>query len=256
MSTLLAMDILPTLDAHGHIDPDRTPEELKSCGAVLAMTLSLEEAARALNRNDPLIAWGVGCYPKKKVAQENLDLDRFKELTQRSPIIGEIGLDSGSPVPIELQIKNFRHILELVKQHPRILSIHSYRTTGLVLDELSKRLPPAAILHWWTGSAAETSRAVELGCFFSIHSAVARHSKFRTRVPPGRILLESDHGYNDPPPAIPCRVQWVEYLVAQQYRMQVQDVRRLAWQNLTRLAKENKLIHLFPLGFQEIFQTI
>lgn len=30
-----------------------------------------------------------------------------------------------------------------------------------------------------------------------------------SRVPPGRILVESDHGYNDPPAAIPCRIEWV-----------------------------------------------
>lgn len=249
------MNSLPTLDAHGHISPDRTPEELNSCGAVLAMTLSLEEAARGMHRNDPFITWGLGCYPQKKDVQEHFDLQQFIELMQNTPIIGEIGLDTGSAVPIELQIQNFSKILTLALDQPRILSIHSYRATGLVLDELSKRPVPAPILHWWTGSAQETTRAVELGCYFSIHSAVARQSKFRTRVPKERILLESDHGYNDPPPAIPCRVQWVEYLVAQQYQMDVIDVRRLTWQNLTRIVKKNQLFDLFPHGFQEIMQA-
>jgi hypothetical protein len=35
----------PTLDAHGHITPTRPADELAGCGAVLAMSISLEEAA-------------------------------------------------------------------------------------------------------------------------------------------------------------------------------------------------------------------
>ncbi len=74
--------------------------------------------------------------------------------------------------------------------------------------------------------------------YFSIHSAVARHSKFRTVVPPERVLIESDLGYRDPPAAIPYRVGWVEHSVAQQYGIAVKDVRRLAWENFARITRE------------------
>ena len=77
-----------------------------------------------------------------------------------------------------------------------------------------------------------------LGCYFSIHSAVARHSKFRTRVPSERVLIESDHGYRDPPAAIPCRVEWVEHLVAQKFGFEVKSVRLLAWRNLATIIRE------------------
>jgi hypothetical protein len=39
------METLPPLDAHAHLDPEQTSEELAASGAVLAMTLSLDEAA-------------------------------------------------------------------------------------------------------------------------------------------------------------------------------------------------------------------
>ncbi len=55
---------------------------------------------------------------------------------------------------------------------------------------------------------------MELGCYFSVHSAVARYSIFRTQVPRERLLVESDHGWADPPGAIPHRVIWVEYLLS------------------------------------------
>ena len=50
---------LLSLDAHAHFNPTRAPEELKEMGAVLAMTLSLEEAAQVTGRQETTIAWGV-----------------------------------------------------------------------------------------------------------------------------------------------------------------------------------------------------
>jgi TatD DNase family protein len=138
-----------------------------------------------------------------------------------------------------------------VAELSRLVSIHSYRATGLVLEELRRRPVAAPVLHWWTGTADETQEAVALGCYFSVHSAVARHSKFRTRVPPERLLVESDHGYRDPPAAIPCRVEWVEHLLGQQLGLDVAEVRRLAWRNLAAILRETGTRERFP----EVFAT-
>jgi TatD DNase family protein len=239
-------DTLPSLDSHAHLDPARTADELAGCGAVLAMTLSLDEAALVIDRRDLPIAWGVGCHPRKPRSQEAFDAERFRELAERTAIIGELGLDTGSRVPLEMQLRTFRQALEAVADLPRLVSIHSYRATGLVIQELRRRPVAAPVLHWWTGSAGETREAVALGCYFSIHSAVARHSKFRTAVPPERILVESDHGYADPPAAIPCRVEWVEHLVAQQLGLEVKEVRRLVWRNLGTIVRETGTRELLP----------
>jgi TatD DNase family protein len=179
--------------------------------------------------------WSVGCHPRKLKPQESFDEQRFSELAKRTAIVGEIGLDTGSRVPLELQLQTFRQALAIVADLPRLVSIHRYQATSLVLEELRRTSVAFPVLHWWTGTADETQEAVALGCYFSIHSAVARYSKFRTRVPPERILIESDHGYRDPPAAIPCRVEWVEHLVGQQLGLDVKEVRRLAWQNLATI---------------------
>jgi len=196
---------LLSLDAHAHFDPARTAQELRHSGAVLAMTLSLSEAERVAGRQEPYIAWGVGCHPRKAAAQDEFDPDRFAALARNTAMVGEVGLDGGSRVPLELQLRTLRAVLDWVAQTPRPVSIHSYRATGLVLVELRRRPVVIPILHWWTGSVAETREAVALGCYFSVHSAVARYSLFRTAVPPERVLVESDHGWSDPPAAIPCR---------------------------------------------------
>jgi TatD DNase family protein len=240
------VEALLPLDAHAHLDPECTSEELAASGAVLAMTLSLDEAARVVDRPEPYITWGVGCHPRSLKAQESFDVGRFRELAERTAIVGEIGLDSGSSVPLELQLRTFRQALAVVAELPRLLSIHSYRATGLVLQELRRRPVAVPVLHWWTGNAQETQEAVSLGCYFSIHSAVARHSKFRTRVPPERVLIESDHGYRDPPAAIPCRVEWVEHLVGQQLRLDVKGVRCLAWHNLATIIHQTGTQRLLP----------
>jgi TatD DNase family protein len=173
-------------------------------------------------------------------------VERFRELAGRSAIVGEVGLDTGSRVPLEVQLQTFRQVLVVVAELPRLVSIHSYRATGLVLEELRRRPVAVPVLHWWTGSAAETEEAVALGCYFSIHSAVARHSKFRTRVPPERLLVESDHGYRDPPAAIPCRVEWVEHLVGAQLGLTQAEVRRLVWRNLATIVRETGTQGLLP----------
>ena len=238
--------VLPTLDAHAHLDPSHSTDELSGSGAVLAMSLSLDEAECATNRNDPYIAWGVGCHPRFPHAQEDFDVKRFRSLAEGMAFVGEVGLDTGAPVPMEIQLRTFRQALEVTAGLGRPVSIHSYRSTGLVLKELQRCPVTVPILHWWTGSMAETKKAVELGCYFSIHSAVARHSKFRLHVPPELILVESDHGLNDPPKAIPCRVEWVEFLVAQQYGMAVNDLRMLAWMNFGSIIRKTGTSHLFP----------
>jgi TatD DNase family protein len=250
------MQPLPSLDAHAHLDPKRSSFELADLGAVLAMTLSLDEAALAVERREPLITWGVGCHPRFIKSQEAFDQERFDRLAKRSAIIGEIGLDTGSRVPLERQLHTFRQALEVAARLPRLVSIHSYQATRLVLDELRRQPVAIPVLHWWTGTAPETQEAVDLGCFFSIHSAVARRSHFRTRVPPERVLLESDHGYNDPPAAIPCRIEWVEHLVGQQYGISVQEVRSLAWQNLATILRQTGTLDLLPERLRVILDTI
>jgi TatD DNase family protein len=245
---------LLTLDAHAHLAPHRTSRELSDAGAVLGMTLSLDEADKVVHREEPMIAWGVGCHPRKAAAQQAFDPDHFAELAEHTAVIGEVGLDVAYQVPLELQLQTFRFVLRFTAQNPRIISIHSFGTnnslktssTGLLLEELHQTPVIAPILHWWTGTAAETRQAVDLGCYFSVHSAVARRSIFRTQVPPERLLVESDHGWGDPPGAIPHRVIWVEYLLSASLGMNVCEVRQLVWQNFTEVVRLTGTRELLP----------
>lgn len=241
-----SMKPLLSLDAHAHLDPTRTPDELKDAGAVLAMTLSLDEATQVVGRREPYIAWGVGCHPRKLKAQGEFRADQFGEWAEHTAIVGEVGLDAGSRVPLERQLHTFRQVLAIVAELPRLVSIHSFRATALVVSELRRRPIAVPVLHWWTGSVEETREAVALGCYFSVHSAVARHAKFRTAVPPERVLIESDHGWADPPMTIPSRIERVENLLEPQLQRSREEVRRLAWQNLAVIIRETGTWPLLP----------
>jgi TatD DNase family protein len=139
--------MLPTPDAHAHLDFSHTVEELHSCGAVLALTLSLEEAELAIGRHEISIVWGVGCHPRKLQAQQAFEWDRFSVLVGRMAIVGEIGLDSGSRVAMDVQLKTFRQALHVVSELPRAISIHSYQATELVLEELRHGPVSVPVLH-------------------------------------------------------------------------------------------------------------
>jgi TatD DNase family protein len=254
------MPDLPSLGAHAHIDPQRASDELIDVGVVLAMTISLGEAEKMLGRNERMIAWGVGCHPRKLAAQKEFTPDRFESLVNRSAIIGEIGLDVAYQVPLELQPRTFRTALTYTARNPLIVSIHAFGTNSatnarsmqLVLDELGRTPVKAPILHWRTGTAAETRQAVDLGCYFSVHSAVAHRSTFRTQVPRERLLVESDHGWADPPGAIPHRVIWVEYLLSASLGMDVKEVRQLVWRNFSEVVRRTGTQVLLPQGIVDL----
>jgi TatD DNase family protein len=243
---------LPTLDAHAHLDVRRHPGTFRDSGIVLAQTFSLADAEHAAARRDRKVAFGVGCHPRLGHAQAAFDPERFGDLASRVALVGEVGLDAGARVPWQVQLATFRAILRTTAASPRLLSIHSFRATRAVLDELRRTPVMSPILHWWTGSADETSEAVRLGCYFSVHAAVARQSKWRTRVPLDRVLIESDHGWSDPPAAIPLRVGWAEHLLARNYGVGVEDLRATAWENFAAIVATTGTVDLLPAGIRSV----
>ena len=70
------------------------------------------------------------------------------------------------------------------------------------------------------------------------------------------MLIESDQGYRDPPAAIPCRVEWVEHLVAQQRKLDVVAVRRLAWENLATIVRQTGTLSLLPEPLAAILSKV
>jgi TatD DNase family protein len=99
--------------------------------------------------------------------------------------------------PMEAQLTALRAALEISSDTPRLLSLHSYKVTDLMLRELQHFQPQGAILHWWLGTPEATEAAVEAGAYFSVNASQAKKWPGLRLLPLDRVLLETDHPFGD-----------------------------------------------------------
>ncbi len=234
---------LPPLDLHAHIDVAVPATQLHGLrGVVFAATRSLAESHTALQRQDDLIVWGVGSHPSLANSHRSFDAHTFRSLIGRTAYVSEFGLDGSARVPMGTQVQTLRGALDVLADEPRIVSLHSYRATDQVLDELASRPVSGVVLHWWLGSVTATKRAVELGCYFSVNAAMFRRSGALCHLPLDRLLAETDHPYGDrsgPEPHQPGNVLPVEHALAQLHGLEPEKVRRITWRNLNQLVRKS-----------------
>lgn len=247
---------LPPLDLHAHIKPGIPPRDLERLGAVVFVaTRSLDEFALTLKRRDAVTIWGAGCHPGVEAAQRNFERKRFSSLISTTAFVSEIGLEGRSKVPAAQQEATFRDVLAELAVHPRITSIHSSGASGRVLDALAHMPIRGAVLHWWRGTPAETTRAVELGCWFSLNAASMRDPERVSSIPLDRILTETDHPSGDrgnPDPRQPGAVADVEASLARIYGTTPAGIRSQVWANLARLVREASVLELLPRPVQRM----
>ena len=236
----------PPLDAHAHIDPEIDPTELLALrAAIFAATRTLEEFESALGRTDPITVWGVGVHPKVPAAFEMFSIQRFERSIERSPLVSEVGLDRYSSIPMPTQERVLSEILRVLRGRPRIVSIHSVGATAEVLHLIEEHAPVGVVLHWWKGTVAQTVRAVELGCRFSINPSDSSHMTAMGRVPANRILTETDYPHGSRRQAVPGDVETIERALAQHGQTTPDLVRRKIWANAAALVAETDTWSLF-----------
>jgi TatD DNase family protein len=232
---------LPTLDLHAHLDPAIDPTELTALpGVVFAASRTLAESDIALQRRDPRVVWGVGCHPGLARNHNTFDPERFEQLVKKTPYVSEIGLD-GSKSNLTRQAATLDAILKILQRNPRLTSIHSTAAHEEILAALTRQPIRGAILHWWLGTPDQTSRAVDLGCYFSINYSAARRLPAIGQIPRDRILPETDHPFGDrssPQPRLPGNTTSVETALANHYDTTSAQLRVVTWQNLSRLVTE------------------
>lgn len=243
------MRALLPLDTHAHIDSQVSIADLtrlRSC--VFAMTRSLAEFETVSERRDSGTIWGVGLHPGLVGKQKAFSEEKFRQLLKLTPLVGEVGLDAKSRVSFDLQLKNFRSILEAVEQTPRIVSVHSYGATAEVIRELTRRPVKGIVLHWWLGSPAMTEEAVRLGCYFSVPPAMSQQVEILRSIPMDRLLPETDHPSGDrfgPQPRRPGNVAEVERRVGSLCGMDAVAARALFWRNFAELVRTTETQAMF-----------
>ncbi|WP_412168325.1 TatD family hydrolase [Curtobacterium flaccumfaciens pv. flaccumfaciens] len=240
----------PPLDVHAHVDPELSAEAIRGLGAfVFAMTRSLDEYALVADRRDTRLVWGAGTHPGRKQFVTAFDVDRFTEAIQGTPLVGEIGLDGGSTVPMAEQVAAFRTALGVLQQTPRLVSIHSASAHLQVIRELHRTPVEGIVLHWWTGSADLTEEALRLGCAFSVPPAMLSNRAVLDQIPPDRLLLETDHPYGDRRSVgtrKPGNVAEVEHRLGERLSRTPFEMRQSGWATLRKLILTLDLRNLFP----------
>lgn len=242
----------PPLDLHAHVDPGIDSASLLNLRSVIfAASRSLAESGKALGRqpSDLLTIWGVGVHPGIKSALDSYTVDEFRNLLGQSAYIGEIGLDGKVPSRLPKQREVLASILSELQKHPRLTSIHSYAATAEVVDELARTPVVGAVLHWWTGDAETTQRAVDLGAYFSVNAASVRKPELLSAIPIDRILPETDHPDGNrygSRPRQPGSTADVELALARHHGVDPADMRLKVWQNLACLVAATNVESLLP----------
>ena len=240
------------VDYHCHIDlyPDHA-RAMRECDADGVVTLAVTTTPRAWERNVELasttqnVRVALGLHPQL-VADRAHEISLWDELLPRSRFVGEVGLDASPRFyrSFDQQKDIFQHILKAcARSGNKILSIHSVRTTNIVLDMIEKDLPTTkgkAVLHWFTGSAKELKRAVDLGCYFSINTAMLlnnKKAKLVKEVPLNRILTETDGPFTQTGnrPSKPADVVMVVGQLAELHRTSETEMIGKIVNNLRRL---------------------
>jgi TatD DNase family protein len=193
------------IDFHCHLDLYPDPVEMVREARsremfVLSVTTTPTafEGTSALASDAPRIRTALGLHPQLAHERKG-ELALFDELVSTTRYVGEVGLDGGPEFKrywCDQQFVFDRILNACSTAGGRILSIHSRRAAGQVLDAL-ERHPGAGVpvLHWFSGTRRELKRAVAMGCWFSVGPAMLAGEKGRAlaaEMPQEKVLTETD----------------------------------------------------------------
>ena len=168
-----------------------TPAEFAEQQAALADAANVRVGAG-------LHPWWVGEYD---VAA---DWDRLYGLIARNRFIGEVGLDS-SPRHADTRKAQLDALAcvahACARTGRKVLSVHAVRAVDQVLDVFERAsvfggmTGNACIIHWFSGTSDQLTRARRAGCYFSVNPRMLESKRGRAyaqTIPADRLLLETD----------------------------------------------------------------
>jgi len=209
-------------DSHCHLDPMRYGEDLAAVlararaagvnGITVIGTRAVDsEAAADLAAREPGLVSAAGIHPNDVHEIDPDEWDRITRLVASGGVaaIGETGLDwYRDAAPRELQRDYFDRHIRLAQKLGLPVVVHTRESIRDALDmlrEAAARGPVAAVLHAFTGTAAEAAEAIEIGCHLGFAGMVTFRSAAELRgvaaaVPLERLLIETDSPFLSPEP--------------------------------------------------------
>lgn len=196
------------VDFHCHLDLfDDFETKIREVENAGIYTLAVTTTPRAWPRNYSLttelryVRPALGFHPQIITEDTEHELKIWDEHLKDARYVGEIGLDASADYiqNFDRQKRIFEHILVKCSEYgDKVLSVHAVRSVDIVLDMIERHMSQdrgAVVLHWFTGTKAQAARALRLGCYFSVNSAMLRSKKGKeivSLVSVDRILTETD----------------------------------------------------------------
>ena len=208
------MEGIPLIDTHCHLDFAGNAAELAAayaaCGGALSGTCDPRDFDRVcamLAPYAPRVRVGLGLHPwwvADGICGEG-EIALFERLAPAAPLVSEVGLDfqPRRADTRDAQIEAFERVCAAAArplgEFPRrIMSIHSSAAATCVLDVLERTGCLDAcicIFHWFSGSQEELTRAIDVGCLFSVNERMLKTKRGRAyarAIPKDRLLIETD----------------------------------------------------------------
>lgn len=237
------------VDTHCHVDlyPDAVQllaEVMSKRILVIAVTNapSVFFHTRKLAESCPYLLPAVGLHPEL-VGTHGHEVSQIGPLLEQTQFVGEIGLDYVTPDK-DLKVRQ-RGVFTTILDHcsalgGKVLTVHSRRAAADVVSAIGGGFNGKVILHWFTGTAREAERALEIGCYFSINTAMLAgksSSQLLAFLPRERVLTETDGPFikNGRVPATPIQSMTVTSHLSKLWQTTEQEARGVLMANFVRI---------------------
>ncbi len=191
------------VDAHCHVDlytpPKRIIEQAESNHIyTIAVTNapSVFAHTEALTAGSKYVRPAIGLHPEL-VHSHRHELSLFEEYLPRTRYIGEVGLDYSTKDAEDKSAQRLvlSRIASWVNDFgDKVLTVHSRRASADVISMLAG-IRAKVILHWFSGTNKDLTRAIDCGFYFSVNDAMLQSKAGRlliNQMPKDRFLTETD----------------------------------------------------------------
>jgi len=202
---------------------------------------SSEAAVDLADSHDDLFA-AVGVHPHDADSADDAVLKRLEGLADHPKVvaIGEIGLDYYRDLsPRHLQEKSFRDQIAIARKKGLPVVVHDRDAHAKVMQILREEKVSAGVLHCFSGDFGVARQGLDLGLFLSFAGPVTYGSKADEvirKMPPDRILVETDCPYLTPEP---FRGQRNEPAYVKMVLVRVAEILGMAFAETEKLTEEN-----------------
>ena len=194
------------IDAHAHLD--KYGEELSQALAeierhriltwAVSMDLPSYRRTREIAARCELVLPTFGVHPRMAPQYA----DRLNELSpwiERSPTIGEIGLDfhwieEASQYPAQLKV--LEYFLAAAGEQKKLVNLHTKGAEKEILNLLERYDIRRPIVHWYSGPFDILRALADFGAYFTVGVEILYSETIREiarRVPMNQLLTESDN---------------------------------------------------------------